>query len=52
MKQPRTYNLKIRISPEQKAELQRIADSERRTLSQLVAIVLEDFLAAKKKGRP
>ena len=27
-----------------KAELQRIADAERRTLSQLVAIIIEDFL--------
>jgi hypothetical protein len=32
------------VSREAKAELQKIADAERRTLSQLVAIIIDDFL--------
>jgi hypothetical protein len=32
------------VSREAKAELQRIADAERRTLSQLVAIIIDDYL--------
>jgi hypothetical protein len=32
------------VSGEAKAELQRIADAERRTLSQLVAIIIDDYL--------
>ena len=48
----RSDAISVRVSREAKAELQRIADSERRTLSQLVAIVIEDFLRARagKKG--
>jgi len=34
----------VRVSREAKAELQRIADAERRTLSQLVAIIIDNFL--------
>jgi hypothetical protein len=42
----------ISVSREAKAELQRIADAERRTLSQLVAILIDDYLRARagKKG--
>ena len=36
--------ISVRVSREAKAELQRIADEERRTLSQLVAIIIDDFL--------
>ena len=36
--------ISVRVSREAKAELQRIADTERRTLSQLVAIIIDDFL--------
>ena len=43
----RSDAISVRVSREAKAELQRIADAERRTLSQLVAIIIDDFL----KGR-
>ena len=48
----RSDAISIRISREAKAELQRIADTERRTLSQLVAIIIDDYLKerAGKKG--
>jgi len=48
----RTDAISVRVSREAKAELQRIADAERRTLSQLVAIVIDDYLKkrAGKKG--
>ena len=44
--------ISVRVSREAKAELQKIADGERRTLSQLVAIIIDDFLKARagKKG--
>ena len=40
----RSDAISVRVSREAKAELQRIADAERRTLSQLVAIIIDDFL--------
>ena len=40
----RSDAISVRVSSEAKAELQRIADAERRTLSQLVAIIIDDFL--------
>jgi predicted transcriptional regulator len=43
----RSDAISVRVSSEAKAELQRIADAERRTLSQLVAIIIDDYL----KGR-
>jgi len=48
----RSDAISVRVSREAKAELQRIADSERRTLSQLVAIIIDDFLKEQtgKKG--
>ena len=39
--------ISVRVSREAKAELQRIADAERRTLSQLVAILIDDYLKAR-----
>jgi predicted transcriptional regulator len=49
----RSDAISVRVSREAKAELQRIADAERRTLSQLVAIIIDDFLrerATRKNG--
>jgi predicted transcriptional regulator len=43
----RSDAISVRVSREAKAELQKIADAERRTLSQLVAIVIEDFLKSR-----
>ena len=40
----RSDAISVRISRETKAELQKIADAERRTLSQLVAIIIDDLL--------
>ena len=40
----RSDAISVRVSREAKAELQRIADAERRTLSQFVAIIIDDFL--------
>jgi predicted transcriptional regulator len=40
----RSDAISVRVSREAKAELQRIADAERRTLSQLVAIIIDDYL--------
>ncbi len=45
----RTANVTIRIAPDAKADLQRIADAERRTLSQLIAIVLDDYLKQRRE---
>jgi predicted transcriptional regulator len=48
----RSDAISVRVSKEAKAELQTIADAERRTLSQLVAIIIEDYLDSRrtKKG--
>jgi predicted transcriptional regulator len=48
----RSDAISMQVSREAKAELQRIADAERRTLSQLVAIVIDDYLKerTRKKG--
>jgi len=48
----RSDAISVRVSREAKAELQRIADAERRTLSQLVSIIIDDFLKERtgKKG--
>jgi len=40
----RSDAISVRISSEAKAELKRIADEERRTVSQLVALVIEEYL--------
>jgi len=42
----RSDAISVRVSREAKAELQRIADAERRTLSQLVSIIIDDYLKA------
>jgi predicted transcriptional regulator len=47
----RTSNLTIRISPQTKAELQRLADEDHRTLSQLVALILDQYLTGRAKGK-
>ena len=39
-----TDPVSVRVSLEAKAELQKIADAEKRTLSQLVAVIIDDFL--------
>ena len=38
--------ISVRINPETKEGLQKIADAERRPLSQLIAIILDDYLKA------
>ncbi len=45
----RSDAISVRVSREAKAELQRIADAERRTLSQLVAIIIDDYLKTKRE---
>jgi predicted transcriptional regulator len=42
-KQPINYTLAIRVPQELRDRLQRIADSERRPMSQLARNVLEDY---------
>ena len=44
----KTEALSFRVSPELKAELQKLADGDRRELSVYVRIALEDHVAAKK----
>jgi hypothetical protein len=43
----RSDAISVRVGGEAKAELQSIADAERRALSQLVAIVIDDYLKAR-----
>jgi predicted transcriptional regulator len=45
----RSDAISVRVSGEAKAELQRIADAERRTLSQLVAIIIDDYLKEQRR---
>jgi predicted transcriptional regulator len=40
--------LSFRVSPELKAELQKLADADQRKLAPYVVIVLKDHIAAKK----
>ena len=47
----RSDAISVRVSREAKADLQRIADAERRTLSQLVAIIIDDFLKERTKSK-
>jgi predicted DNA-binding protein len=42
---PRPDNLTFRINPESKAKLKRLADAEHRTLSQMVALIVDWYLA-------
>ena len=39
----------IRLDIELKAELQKVAEIQRRPLSQLITIILEDYVSAQKK---
>ena len=45
----KTLPFSLRLDPELKAELQRLADADRRSLSNFVEIILEDYVAASKK---
>jgi len=47
----RTETVTIRLSPGAKAELLKLADDDRRTLSQYIAILIEEHLKAKGKGK-
>lgn len=48
----KTLPLSLRLEPELKAELQRLAQADRRSLTNLVEIILEDYVAAnKRKGK-
>jgi predicted transcriptional regulator len=42
----RTEQVNIRLDPETKAELAAIAQSQHRTVSNLILVVLKDWLAA------
>jgi predicted transcriptional regulator len=46
----RSDSISIRISSADKAELQSIAQEERRTVSQLAALIIEDWLKARREG--
>jgi hypothetical protein len=41
----------MRLSPELKAELQRLADADRRSLTNYIEILLEDHVKAKGKRK-
>jgi len=47
----RTETVTIRLSPKAKADLQKLADDDLRTLSQYIAILIDEHLKAKKKGK-
>jgi hypothetical protein len=47
----RTETVTIRLSPQMKADLQRVADDDRRTLSQYIAILIEEHLKARAKQK-
>lgn len=49
MKQNKTAPLSIRITPDLKAELQKLADADKRPLASYVEIVLETHVAAQGK---
>ena len=48
---PKTSLLSVRIEEEKLAELQKIAEKDGRTLSNLTQKIIDDFLAAQKKKR-
>jgi predicted transcriptional regulator len=52
MKLRKDVSMTVRVSDAMKDALQRIADSERRTLSQLVGIVLEEYLESRHEWPP
>jgi hypothetical protein len=43
-KQPRSASLRVRVTPDELAELQRVADREARTVSQLVWLAVRRYL--------
>ncbi len=45
----KTASFTLRMSPDLKAELQRIADEERRSLAKQIEKVLSDFVEARRK---
>ncbi len=47
----RTETVTIRLSPKVKADLQRLADEDRRPLSQYIAILIEEHLKARAKDK-
>jgi predicted DNA-binding protein len=42
---PRDTNLTFRINAESKAKLKKLADEDSRTLSQMVALIVERYIA-------
>jgi predicted transcriptional regulator len=47
----RTATITFRITPELKKRLQSFAEAERRSMSQLIEIILEEYVAAQAKSR-
>jgi len=48
---PRPDHVTFRINPDTKAKLKKLADADNRTLSQLIAIIVERFVAEAEKQR-
>jgi predicted transcriptional regulator len=48
----KTEPVTIRLKPTIKGRLQALAESERRTLSQFIGLILEGFLADQESGKP
>jgi hypothetical protein len=44
-KEARSISLRVRITPKLLRELQRLAEENRRTLSNFVCVILEDYVA-------
>lgn len=51
-KERRVTPVGLRLPPSLKATLEEIAHKERRSLASLVQIILEDWVAAHKSGKP
>ena len=47
----KTVNIGVRVSPEMRDELQRIAKAERRTVSQLASFAIEEWLERRKAAK-
>ena len=48
----REYILRTRVTTETKDELQKLADADRRTLSDFARIILENYIAEKVQKMP
>jgi predicted transcriptional regulator len=48
----KTAPFSMRLSPELKAKLQRLADADRRSLTNYIEVLLEDHAAQKEQARP